>query len=113
MIVYALERPGVAERIRVRADLLDPGGVAQVRADADDLAGSGPFERVDDHLPDEVSALVFLNLDELFGQVTRTDLVEDPFFANLSVLFENASALGVAVNGESDRIRSDLFLALD
>jgi hypothetical protein len=91
----------------------DPGGVAQVRADGDDLAGSGPFERVDDHLPDEVSALVFLNLDELFGQVTRTDLVEDPFFANLSVLFENASALGLAVNGESDRIRSDLFLALD
>jgi hypothetical protein len=91
----------------------DPAGVEQVRADADSLADSEPFERVDDHLPDEVSALVFLNLDELFGQVTRTDLVEDPFFANLSVLFDNASALGLAVNGEGDRVSTDLFLALD
>ncbi|MGH2924035.1 MAG: DUF3352 domain-containing protein [Solirubrobacterales bacterium] len=91
----------------------DPAGVEQVRADSEALAESKPFERVDDHLPDQVSALVFLNLDELFGQVTRTDLVEDPFFANLSVLFDNASALGLAVNGEADRISSDLFLALD
>ena len=91
----------------------DPAGVEQVRTDADSLADSGPFERVDDHLPDEVSALVFLNLDELFGQVTRTDLVEDPFFANLSVLFDNASAMGLAVNGEGDRVTTDLFLALD
>jgi hypothetical protein len=91
----------------------DPAGIEQVRADSDSLADSEPFERVDDHLPDQVSALVFLNLDELFGQVTRTDLVEDPFFANLSVLFDNASAMGLAVNGEGDRISSNLFLALD
>ena len=91
----------------------DPAGIAQVRADGATLAGSELYERATDGLPDRVSALVFLNLDELFGQVTRTELVEDPFFANLSVLFENASALGLAVNGDSDRIRSQLFLALD
>lgn len=91
----------------------DPAGIAQVRADDDTLAGSEIYDRATDRLPDRVSALVFLNLDELFGQVTRTDLVEDPFFANVSVLFENASSLGLAVNGESDRIRSQLFLALD
>ena len=91
----------------------DPAGIAQVRADAARLADSGVYERSTDQLPDQVSALVFLNLDELFGQVTRTDLVEDPFFANLSVLFENASSLGLAVNGEDDRIRSELFLTLD
>jgi hypothetical protein len=91
----------------------DPAGIAQVRAGGDTLADSGPYERATDQLPDQVSALVFLNLDELFGQVTRTDLVEDPFFANLSVLFENASSLGLAVNGGDDLIRSELFLALD
>jgi hypothetical protein len=91
----------------------DPAGIAQVRSDGDSLADSGPFERATEDLPDEVSALVFLNLDELFGQVTRTDLVEDPFFANLSVLFDNASSLGLAVNGDDDSIRSELFLALD
>jgi hypothetical protein len=92
----------------------DPAGVAQVKADSDTLADSGAYERVTDDLPDEVSALVFLNLDELFGQIRdRTDLAEDPFFANLSVLFENASSLGLAVNGSDERIRTELFLALD
>ncbi len=91
----------------------DPAGIAQVRAGGQTLADSGAYERATDQLPDQVSALVFLNLDELFGQVTRTDLVEDPYFANLSVLFDNASSLGLAVNGEDDLIRSELFLALD
>ncbi len=77
------------------------------------LQDSEPFERATDGLPDEVSALVFLNLDELFGQVTRTDLVEDPFFANLSVLFENATSAALAVNADDEEIRSELFLALD
>ncbi len=91
----------------------DPAGVAQVlgrrRAARTPSRSSG---RQTD-LPDEVSALVFLNLDELFGQVTRTDLVEDPFFANLSVLFENATSAALAVNGDDEEIRSELFLAVD
>ncbi len=91
----------------------DPAGVAQVRAGGDGLADAETFKRATENLPEQVSALVFLNLDELFGQVTRTDLVEDPFFANLSVLFDNASSLGLAVNGDDDSIRSELFLALD
>ena len=90
-----------------------PEGVAQVRGEPDSLKDSEPFERATDDLPDEVSALLFLNLDELFGQVTRTDLVEDPFFANLSVLFDNATSVALAVNGEEELIRSELFLALD
>ncbi len=91
----------------------DPAGIAQVRAGGESLRDSEPYDLVTGELPDEVSALVFLNLDELFGQVTRTDLVEDPFFANLSVLFENASSLGLAANGSDEAIRTELFLALD
>lgn len=91
----------------------DPAGIAQVRADGDRLADSEPYERATEELPDRVSALVFINLDELFGQVIRTDLVEDPFFANLSVLFDNATSMGLAVNGEDEEIRSELFLAID
>ncbi|HEX2360111.1 MAG TPA: DUF3352 domain-containing protein [Solirubrobacterales bacterium] len=91
----------------------DPAGITQVRAGGESLADSGPYEQTTDQLPDQVSALVFLNLDELFGQVTRTGLVEDPSFADLTVLFENASSLGLAVNGEEDSIRTELFLTLD
>ena len=90
----------------------DPEGIAQVRQGGG-LDESQPFELATDDLPDEVSALVFLNLDELFGQVTRTDLVEDPFFANLSVIFENATSAALAVNADDEEIRSELFLALD
>ena len=91
----------------------DPAGIAQVRSGGDSLADSGPYEQATDQLPDEVSALVFLNLDELFGQVTRTGLVEDPSFADLTVLFDNASSLGLAVKGEEESIRTELFLTLD
>ena len=90
----------------------DPAGVERVLGDGG-LQDSEPFERATNDLPDELSALVFLNLDELFGQVTRTDLVEDPFFANLSVLFENATSAALAVNADDEEIRSELFLALD
>ncbi len=91
----------------------DPAGVAQVRDSAGGLADAEAYERATGELPDRVSALVFLNLDELFGQVTRTNLVEDPFFANLSVLFDKATSVGLAVNGEEDQIRSEMFLAID
>lgn len=90
-----------------------PEGIAQVRSDDDGLEDAEAFERATEDLPDEVSALVFINLDELFGQVTRTDLVEDPFFANLSVLFDNAASVALAVNADDEQIRSELFLALD
>ena len=90
----------------------DPEGIAQVRQGGG-LDESQPFELATDDLPDEVSALVFQNLDELFGQVTRTDLVEDPFFANLSVLFENTTSVALAVNGDDEQIRSELFLTID
>ncbi|MDP9227678.1 MAG: DUF3352 domain-containing protein [Actinomycetota bacterium] len=91
----------------------DPAGIEQVRDASDTLAGSEGFNMSSQRLPDRVSTLVFFNLNELFGQITRTDLVEDPFFANLSVLFENASSVGLGVDGDQDRIRSELFLALD
>ncbi len=90
-----------------------PEGVAQARAGDDRLADSEAYERSIDQLPDEVSALVFLNLDELFGPDRSIGLAEDPDFAELTVLFENASSVGLAVNGEDDRIRTELFLDVD
>lgn len=91
----------------------DPAGIARVRADGDSLADSDAYERATGDLPDRVSALVFVNLDELFGQVTRTDLVEDPFFANLSVLFDNATSTALAVKADDQQIASAFFLAID
>jgi hypothetical protein len=91
----------------------DPAGIAQVRASGDALAGTDAYERVTDSLPDEVSALVFLNLDELLGLAEQAGLAEDPLYASLSDDISNISALGLAVNGTDEQIRSKLFLSLE
>jgi hypothetical protein len=90
----------------------DPDGIASVRADGQKLANSETFVETTDDLPDEVSALVFLNLDELLGQIRRTDLVEDPFFASLSVNLDNVSATALAVRGSDEEINSEMFVAI-
>lgn len=90
-----------------------PAGIEQVRSDGGSLADASAYEDATDGLPDSVSALVFLNLDELFAQVTRTGLVEDPSFADLTVLFDNAASIGLAVQGEDESIRTELFLTVD
>jgi Protein of unknown function (DUF3352) len=90
-----------------------PAGIEQVRSGGEGLADASAYEAATDGLPDAVSALVFLNLDELFAQVTRTGLVEDPSFADLTVLFDNAASIGLAVQGEDESIRTELFLTID
>jgi len=91
----------------------DPAGIAQVRAGGDDLGETDAYERVVDSLPDEVSALVFLNLDELQGLAEQAGLAEDPLYASLSDDISNIPALGLSVNGSDEQIRTKLFLSLD
>jgi Protein of unknown function (DUF3352) len=91
----------------------DPAGIAQVRSDEDGLAGSGAYEAATEQLPGEVSALVFVNLDELLGLAVQAGLVEDPLYASLSDDVSRVRSLGLAVNGEAEQLRSELFLATD
>ena len=48
-----------------------PEGIAQVRAGGDNLAGTSAYDAAIGPLPDRVSALVFLNLDEVLGLAQR------------------------------------------
>ena len=91
----------------------DPGGIAQVRDDGDDLEGADAFGRATDDLPDEVSALVFLNLDELLGLADRAGFAEAPLYAQLSDDISNFGSLGLAVTGTDEELRTELFLATD
>jgi hypothetical protein len=83
-----------------------------VRSDGAKLVNSETFVEATDDLPDEVSTLVFLNLDELLDQIRREDLVEDPFFANLTVNLDNVSATALAVRGSDEEINSEMFVAI-
>jgi Protein of unknown function (DUF3352) len=89
-----------------------PEGISQVRSSGDNLADSGAYEAVTDRLPDQVSALVFLNLDEVLGLAQRAGLAEDPLFASLSEDISHVQSLGLAVRGSDEELRSELFLAI-
>lgn len=91
----------------------DPAGVAQVRSGEGGLAGSSSFEAAIDQLPDQVSALVFLNLDELLGLAVQAGLAEDPLYASLSDDISQIRSLGLAVSAGDDQLKSELFLATD
>ncbi len=91
----------------------DPAGIEQVQAGGGSLAGSGIYERATDDLPDQVSALVFLNLHEVLGLAEQAGLAEDPLYASLSDDISNVESVALAVNGDDDELRSELFLAID
>ena len=91
----------------------DPAGVTQVRSGEGGLGESSSFEAGTDQLPDQVSALVFLNLDELLGLAEQAGLAEDPLYASLSDDLSHIRSLGLAVNADDDQLKSELFLATD
>ncbi|MFL5908836.1 MAG: DUF3352 domain-containing protein, partial [Solirubrobacterales bacterium] len=89
-----------------------PEGIAQVRSSGDNLAGTGAYQDATDSLPDDVSALVFLNLDEVLGLAQQAGLAEDPLYASLSEDISHIRSLGLAVRGSDDELRSELFLSI-
>jgi Protein of unknown function (DUF3352) len=89
-----------------------PDGIEQVRSGGESLAGSGAYEDAVDRLPDRVSALVFLNLDEVFGLAQQAGLATDPLYASLSEDISRVGSLGLAVRGSEGEVRSELFLAI-
>ncbi len=89
-----------------------PEGIAQVRDSGGNLAGSGTWQSATNHLPEGVSALVFLNLDEVLGLAQRAGLAEDPLYASLSEDISHVQSLGLAVRGSDEELRSELFLAI-
>jgi hypothetical protein len=88
-----------------------PEGIEQVRSNGDELADTGSYQAALEHLPSSVSALVFLNLDEVFGLAQQAGLATDPLYASLSEDISRIGSLGLAVTGSSSELRSELFLA--
>jgi hypothetical protein len=89
-----------------------PEGIDQVRSSGGNLADTDAYENATDRLPDRVSALVFLNLDEVLGLAQQAGLAEDPLYASLSEDISHVQALGLAVTGSDEELRSELFLAI-
>ena len=90
----------------------DPSGIAQVRAGDEQLADTDAFEKATADLPDNPSALVFLNLDELLGLAEQAGLAEDPLYASFRDDIAKLQSVALSVIGEETSIRSKLFLAI-
>jgi Protein of unknown function (DUF3352) len=90
-----------------------PEGIEQVRAGGENLAGSDAYEEATARLPHRVSALVFLNLDEVLGLAQQAGLATDPLYASLSEDISRIGSLGLAVRGSESELRSELFLPID
>ena len=91
----------------------DPAGIAAVREGGDGLEGSDAFDEATKDLPDDPSALVFLNLDELLGLAEQAGLAEAPLYAQLSDDISKFGSLGLTVTGSDEQLRTELFLATD
>jgi hypothetical protein len=89
-----------------------PEGIAQVRSGGESLGGTAAYHAAVGPLPDKVSALVFLNLDEVVGLAQEAGLAEDPLYASLSEDISHVQSLGLAVRGSDEELRSELFLAI-
>lgn len=91
-----------------------PAGIEQVRGGGDDLAGTSQYRDATNGLPDSVSALVFVNLEELFGlRPVQETLAVNPLYASLSEDISRIGSLGLAVRGSDDQLRTELFLAIN
>ena len=91
-----------------------PEGITQVFDGGSTLAGTDAYKDATEHLPDRVSALVFLNLDELlrFPPITQT-LAVNPLYGSLSEDTSHLQSLAVGVRGSSEELRSEMFVAIN
>jgi Protein of unknown function (DUF3352) len=82
----------------------DPTGVRQVASGSSSLEDSERFSIATEELPDEVSALLYLNLSGLLGVAEQAGLGEDPAYALFSGELRKLEALAVAVERTEDAI---------
>ncbi len=92
----------------------DPAGIAQVRAEGEErLLGSDQYDEAVEPLPDSLSALVFLNLDELLDLAEALGRVEDPTYASLRSDIRKLHAIALGVSADDDLLRSRLFVTVE
>ena len=90
-----------------------PAGVEQVvKGEGESLASADAFEQATKQLPATVSALAFLNLDELLDLAEQLGRIEDPVYAAFRDDIRKLHAIAVGVNASDDELHSRLFVTI-
>ena len=82
----------------------NPLGIEQARDDAEALSDSEQFEEATATIPDEVSILAYLDLQDLLAIGEQIGLADDPVYATL----RNLDAAAIGVDGSGEAIRTDV-----
>jgi Protein of unknown function (DUF3352) len=90
----------------------DRHGVEQVASDESSLDDAGGFEAATNGFPDEVSALVYLNVGGLLELAEAAGLSEDPGYALFAEEFRRLEGLGVAVEQGEEDIDTEIRLTI-
>jgi Protein of unknown function (DUF3352) len=88
----------------------DPAGVRQVRTGSDSLEDSAAYERATEGFPDELSALLYLNLTDLITLAEQEGLAADPAYALFAPEIRELDALGLAVTRSEEEIEARVRL---
>ena len=91
----------------------DPAGIGQVQRGETHLNRTAVFQRATSPLPDNVSAVLFLNLGQAFRLAEPAGLAEDPVYASFSEDIRKLGGLGVGVNSDADSLRTVAFLTIE
>ena len=97
-----------ADRLVIATNRL---AVEEARAGDGGLAGTDGFVGLTADLPEEVSLLVYLNLDGLLGLGEQVGLAEDPVYATFAPDLRNLKAAALTVAGDDEAIDTDLRIA--
>ena len=86
-------------------------GVRQAIEGDEDLGGSDVFKAATSAASSQVSALVFLNLEELLRRAQPLGL--DRIVGGFEEDFSKLKALGLTVNSDEDSLKTTLFLDIE
>ena len=90
----------------------DPRGIARVVGDEPDIGESDRYEAATEGFADEVSALLYLNVDGLLDLAEQAGLQEDPSYVLFREEFRTLDALGLAVERGENELDTRMRLAI-
>ena len=91
----------------------DPAGVKQVKSGDDSLSDADGFERATDGFPDELAAILYLNLGDLIALAEQQGLGADPAYALFAQDVRKLDGLGLAVTRDEGGIGTELRLTVE
>ncbi len=90
----------------------DPRGVAKVAADGSSVTDSARFDVATSGFPDDLTGLLYLNVNDLLGLAEQAGLQADPSYALFRDEFRALEALGLAVERGDDQLDTTIRLAV-